>query len=227
MKYLYKLCVFLLIGLVNVSYAVEHYTKQWTGSTIIGSFPQNNKFKYYIEPQLRLIDNEYVFNQALLFLGLGYEPIRPVMFFMGPAFVEGKTNTGETYQEYRLWQQINWQVAENPIIIVNSRTRMEEKERSNAPGIALQLRQRMWVRVPFKNLKKYYFSTYDEVFFNFNHPEWTSLYFFEQNRAFIGIGKELAPNILLDVGYLNQIQFGPPKQISNIFLVSISVNVLM
>lgn len=222
-KYSLKLSIFLFVFCNNA--VAKDYTKQWTTDIIIGSLPNSDKFKYYIESQLRLIDDPYVFNQAFLLTGLGYQFTPTLAAFMGPGFVLTKNTTeGVTYNEFRLWQQLNWAAANNASIRLDSRTRTEEKLRSNESQIALQLRQRLWMRIPLTPSKQYYFSSFDEVFFNINHPSWVSPRFFEQNRTFIGMAKQLSKSTLVDFGYLYQLQFGPPRKTSNVILLCISTN---
>lgn len=205
-------------------YGDEVHTKQWTVATMIGSFPQNEKCKYYIEPQLRLIDNRYVFNQAFLLTALGYQFTPNIILFIGPGVIATKNNEGDTFREYRLFEQLNWQLVDNSCFKLNSRTRFEQKKRSDQPQAALQLRQRLWLRIPIRNTNKYYISLYDEVFFNLNNPRWVSPRFFEQNRAFLGIAKQITKETMVDFGYLNQKQFGPPSQTSHVILLSFNMN---
>ena len=146
-----------------------------------------------------------------------------MVLFLGPSWILTKNTEGKIYHEYRLWEQLNWQLINNSSILLNSRSRFEEKERSNQQQIAIQFRERLWARIPIKNIPLYYYSFFDEVFFNFNHPSWVSPYFFEQNRMFLGIAKQLTKTMMLDFGYLNQLQLGPPCQIDNVILLSVSI----
>jgi hypothetical protein len=216
------LCIFLII-FSKTAYCAEFHTKEWVVATFIDSFSKNQNLKYYIEPQLRLIDDPHVFNQAFILTGLGYQLTPAVTIFAGPGLIVTKNTEGQTYNEYRLWQQLNWQLFNDFSISLNSRTRLEEKQRSNQMQIAIQLRQRLWARIPIKNTNQYYYSLFDEVFFNLNHPRWVSANFFEKNRAFVGIAKQLTKNTMLDFGYLNQLQLGSPRQISHVLLLSFSI----
>jgi hypothetical protein len=211
----------ILFCMLRNAYCAEHHTKQWNSSTMVGSLAHSEKMKYYLETQLRFIDDRYIFNQAFLLTGLGYQFTPAVSLFAGPGLVVTKNSEGQQFTEYRLFQQLNWLLTENknPTSLI-SRTRLEQKERTNESGILWQLRQRLWLRIPIPYTNQYYYSMFDEVFFNFNNPGWASSRFFEQNRAFIGFAKQLTKNTLLDIGYLNQQQFGPPHQVSNVMIIS-------
>lgn len=203
--------------------AMVHYTKQWTVASIFGSFA-NSKYRYYIEPQLRLIDDRYVFNQSLFLVGLGYQLTPDIMVFTGPGWITTKDPQGVTYHDFRIWQQMTWTVYHTDLLSLNSRTRLEETTRSNAPQMALQFRQRLWVRIPIKYWNGHTLSMFDEVFFNLNHPKWASPKFFSQNRAFIGIGTQLSKSVMFDVGYLNQYIMSTRYQQNNVLLLSFTVN---
>jgi hypothetical protein len=220
----YRIIVFMILVLFSytIRAGTETYNKQWTTDVIIGSLSKDEKIKYYLEPQLRLIDNSYVFNQAFFMPGLGYQFSPSVLGFIGPGLVFTKNTAGETYYEYRLWQQLNWQAVNMPSIRVDSRTRWEERERSNESQVSLRFRERLWMHIPIAYSQQYYFSTFDEVFFNMNQPSWVAPRFFDENRAFIGIGKQLTQSTFLDVGYLNQLEFGPPREMNNVLLLSFS-----
>lgn len=218
-----KTYFFLIIYFIaTMAHAMEHYTKQWTVATVFGSFPES-KWRYYLEPQLRLIDNRYVFNQFLFLFGLGYQITPNMMFFTGPGWIANKNPQGIESNDVRIWQQLNWNVLQNSFFSLNSRTRLEETTRNTSPGIAFQGRQRLWVRFPFKQWETYSLSMFDEVFLNFNHPNWVSKDLFSQNRAFIGIGKQVSKYMMLDIGYLNQYILAEHYQQNNVFLISLSI----
>ncbi len=206
----------------NKAYSLESYDKYWSVATITGSFPEHHRVKYYFEPQLRLIDNPYVFNQLFLFAGLGYQVKSNVTFFMGPGLNVIKNNEGKIIEERRLWQQLNWLVFNTPTFNLNSRSRLEERALSSSSQLSARVRERLWLRVPIKGFERYSFSCFDEVFFNLNSPAWVPPTFFEQNRAFIGIATTFKKTTLIDVGYLNQ--YINTRELNNVFLLSFTIN---
>ncbi len=199
------------------------YNKGWVVSSITGPISDSSSFKYYLEPQLRLIDDTYFFNQFLFLGGLGYHFNTNMSLYIGPGWIVTKTPEGVTTHENRYWEQFNWKLLDKPNLNLNSRTRFEQRENVDEARMALRLRERMWLRIPFKNNGKYSFSIFDEMFFNLNHPKWVSPYLFEQNRAFIGIAAQLSKSILMDVGYLNQHFRSTTRQTDNVLLLSFTV----
>ncbi|CEG56113.1 DUF2490 domain-containing protein [Legionella fallonii] len=204
--------------------ATRTYTKDWSVANIIAPLSEGSSFKYYLEPQLRLIDTRSVFNQFLFLGGLGYQFNPDLMLFIGPGWIEIKNpinNTSST--EKRLWQQLNWRILNNSNLTLNSRTRLEERNHTPRSQIAFRLRQRLWFRVPLQQWSGYSFSFFDEIFFNLNHPSWTSPYLLEQNRAFIGMAKQLSKSAILDVGYLHQYLHSFTNQSDNVLLLSLTM----
>ncbi|WP_133137136.1 DUF2490 domain-containing protein [Legionella rowbothamii] len=212
---------FLCMG-VQTANSTRVYSKDWAVVNIIGPVSENSSFKYYVEPQLRLIDNASVFNQFLFLGGLGYQFNPNLMFFVGPGWILTKTPANKTHTEHRWWQQLNWRIANDFNFSLNSRTRLEERRQSNQSQTAFRLRERLWLRIPFK-WRDYSFSTFNEFFFNLNHPQWTSPYFFEQNRAFIGVAKQLSKSTIMDLGYLHQSIQSRTHETSNVILLSLTM----
>ncbi|BCA96228.1 hypothetical protein TUM19329_25890 [Legionella antarctica] len=217
------LALFLFIGLSPAISAP--YNKGWVVSAVTGSLSDDSSFRYYLEPQLRLIDDTYFFNQLLLLGGLGYQFNNDMSLFIGPGWIVTKTPENATTHEERYWEQFNWRVVNKPYLNLISRTRFEQRKNVDESRIALRLRPRMWLRIPFKNNSKYSFSIFDELFFNLNHPQWVSPRLFEQNRAFIGIAAQLSNSILMDVGYLNQHLRSFTNQTDNVLLLSFTITI--
>lgn len=216
------LAVLITIAGSSTVSATRSYNKQWDGAVVVGSIPKS-PFQYYLEPQIRFIDEADIFNQFLLLGGMGYPFSSTLSLFAGPGWILTKTTQGDTTNEIRFWQQLNWGAVRNSTLSLDSRTRLEERINTQYSQVALRFRERLWIRMPFKNLPKYSFSFFDEVFFNLNHPEWTSPRSFEQNRAFIGIAKQLTNNVSIDAGYLNQYLRSNRIRMDNVLLVLFSV----
>jgi len=216
------LCLFIGTQSANSTRA---YNKAWAVTTIIGSMPFNPAFKYYIEPQIRFIDDDYLFNQTLQFGGLGYQINKNVVIFTGAGWIITKTPEGDSTHETRFWQQLNWLMLINSSLNINSRTRLEERKLTDAAQMAVRFRQRIWMRVPFKKWERHSFSVNNEFFFNLNHPHWVSPYLLEQNRAFVGISTQLTKSMTADIGYLNQ--YARPSNTNtfsdHVFLLSFNI----
>ena len=221
-----KIIVLCLLGSsFQSTFAASSYTKYWSTASITGSVSKDSSYKYYLEPQIRLIDTPSVFDQFLLMAGAGYQFNPDLMFLTGAGWIYNRSpETNTNTEEKRLWQQINLGAMTNSNFSLNSRTRLEERSQEGQSQIALRFRERLWLRVPVKQWETYSFSCYDELFFNLNHPQWTSPHLFEQNRAFIGIGRQLFQSATLDIGYLNQFNHSFTNQTSNVVLLAFSMS---
>lgn len=210
---------------MHYAYSIESFNKDWTVATVMGSFTSNPSFKYYFEPQLRLIDNASVFDQLLLLGGVGYQINSQLLFLLGPGWITTKSSESHLIYENRYWEQLNWQILKNSNLNLHSRSRLEERQRTTSSGIALRFRERLWLRLPLKNLQGFSFSCFDEIFLNLNHPHWTSPYVFEQNRAFLGVSTQLSKSILMDVGYLNQYIHSFTNELNHVLLLSFAITI--
>lgn len=213
-----------LFILIKPIYALQGHTELWTSASILESFSKDSRFKYYLEPQLRFIDNTYKFNQALMQGGFGYQLKPDVLLLGGLGYILTKSNSGNMFHEDRIWEQISWTMPVSINLI--SRTRLEQRKLTNNSQMAYRLRERLFARIPFLHWNKHSLAMFDEVFFNLNRPDWVAPHFFAQNRAFIGIGTSLSNTTVIDIGYLNQYIISSPNspnQLRNALLLSLTV----
>lgn len=223
-KFITSLLWVIVYLLMQPANAIESHNKFWTVNTIIGTISEAKHLNYYLEQQVRFIDDKNKFNQFLFLPGLGYQINQNILFFSGVGWIFSKDAPGKTNSEYRLWEQISWRVKKTNTCSIDSRTRLEERKNSDFSSIAVRLRERVWVRMPFKNRESFFLSFFDEFFFNLNNPKWHSSRFLEQNRSFIGIGKNVSQSTTLDFGYLTQSIFKSKNQLNHVLLISLNVS---
>jgi hypothetical protein len=216
------LFLFLLLFFKSL-YAIEEHTRFWSSANVLGSFSSNNRLKYYLEPQLRFIDDSSKFNQAIMVAGLGYQPSENVVILGGLGGYLIKNLQGEMLHEYRLWEQLSVQIPTLPTYDLFNRIRLEQRDLLGEAGIAWRLRERLLLRIPLRHWPDHSLVTFDEIFMNLNRPKWVVPHFFDQNRAFFGIGTQLSKTSILDIGYLNQYIMSSPHQLGNVLLVNLTV----
>ena len=214
-------------GLLTVALSSTHalsYNKLWAVTSIFGRFQANAPWLYYIEPQLRLIDNRYKFEEALLLAGLGYQINPQLAVYIGPTAVLSKNLQGVYRHEKRLWQQLVWNLP-TTYWRANYRLRFEARERTDvASQHAYRVRQRIWLRIPFSGNNNIAWSLFDELLTNLNHPQWVSPHFIAQNRAFIGINQRLSAAVMVDYGYMHQAIYAQQQQNNNVALIAVTIN---
>lgn len=215
----------IIIACIGTATAFETHSKLWTSAVINGSFGEHNRFKYYLEPNLRFIDNRYKFSQALFWAGLGYHIAPEISIYVGDAFDTTRTSSGDDRQFNILWQQVNALFYDGMLIDVDGRTRLEETKRYSQAQWAVTLRQDIDFVIPIKQWEGHAIVLSDEVFFGLKQPDWQrGRHFVRQNRAYAGINTVLTPTSSIDIGYLNQYLFTNPDEMSHIFVVSVSFN---
>jgi len=80
-------------------------------------------------------------------------------------------------------------------------SRLEQRALAGDSQIAIRFRERAVVQIPFG---KKSLVLYDEIFFNFNNPNWVNKEFFQQNRVFVGLQFQMSDRVALLVGYMNR-----------------------
>lgn len=201
-----------------------HHTKAWGNLVITGPLCNSKVYKYYYDTQLELEDDRYKFEAAYASIGVGYKTKPFVTLFLANTYYVAKQFDGSIKQEYRLWEQADWEIEENKRYSLTNRLRLEERKNFEQPQIALRIREKLILNAPIQNSKKYLVVVWDEMFFNLNHPDWVSKNFFAQNRAFIGLGIRSSKQSLFAIGYMNQYQINTVRQLSNILYASFNIN---
>ncbi len=128
-------------------------------------------------------------------------------------------------QIYRPWQQLIWELFDkNPIILFQTRTRLEELKQEGQPVWLLRVRERWRIAFPEKLPHKLTPVIYDEVFFNINQPSWVSTKIIDQNRFFVGIDTPPLKKTFIEIGYINQYIFTVPiNHMAHILSVSLMI----
>ncbi|KTD11687.1 hypothetical protein Lgra_1145 [Legionella gratiana] len=202
---LYSLFSFLICTTLFAE--TQNYGTVWLNGTFIGPFSKKHeKWKYYLQPRLVIIDNRYGLDEARVFYGAGYQITPAFTSFIGMASSVSKSTEGVLSYENRVWQQFLWDIYKSKTFKLNNRTRLEERKNTLYSQWAVRFREQFTLKIPFQNTK-YSFITFDELFFNVNYPSWVSDKFFSQNRYFIGIEKSISKSASFDVGYINQARF--------------------
>jgi hypothetical protein len=128
-------------------------------------------------------------------------------------------------QIYRPWEQVIWELLDkNPVILFQTRTRIEQLKQEFQPEWLWRLRERARVAFPERLPDKLTPVIYDEVFFNINKPVWISTDVVDQNRFFVGVDTKKWKNTFVEVGYINQYIFSEPtNKMAHIFSLSLMI----
>lgn len=205
--------------------ALVENDKLWTAAVFRGSLSQNKLFKYYVEPDLRFIDNHYKFQQAVFWLGLGYQVHPNLIIFLGDAPSVTRLSNGSYNHINNIWQQANF-----PILVVDTytlanRIRVQEEKKSDSNQWGLLIREQLRITIPIKTWDKHAIVLLDEIFFSIKRPDWYGTNnLISQNRAMIGLETEFSSSTVLTVGYLNQTQYRTESQMNHVLVITLAVN---
>lgn len=203
----------------------RQHTKIWNTAIIVGSLSDDNKIKYFLQPWLGLMDDAYKFENALMFVGIGYQPYPALTYWLMNGYDVSKREIGNYRHLDIVRQQINWTVVRVETFDFSTTSRLEELKDLNQSEWAVRLRERLTLRLPIKSWENHAFVLYDEMFFNTNHPAWiNSNTLVEQNRIFVGVETRLSSQTSLEIGYLNQYLFRTNDANSNVLSLQLNVD---
>lgn len=195
--------------------AAQQAEKMWSLLTLSGDF---GRVVYYIEPQLRLVYDDNLFQQFLSNAGMGYKVTPNWQTWFGATFsADSQDAVAGSLDEYRLWQQIIWK-SRLPSASLISRTRFEERKSLFFPDWAYRLRQRVQLTKPLN--KNWSIVISNEIFFNINKASWIITDRLDQNRAYLGMEQRVSENTYLGMGYMNQYLSTPVPQSNHVLWIN-------
>jgi hypothetical protein len=172
-----------------------------------------SKWGVHLEGQVRRHDFVTKWQQLLLRPGVNYQASKAVLLTAGYGFVRANTYSefaapGPATREHRIWEQA-WIRYRTGTTSWNTRLRFENRF-LEIPGLSgsatryrYQNRFRAWQQIRIPIAPKKYFTAYDEFFVHVKPYQASS--FFDQNRAYAGLGFELKPTLRLEIAYMNQL----------------------
>lgn len=180
----------------------EHDDQAWVNLTALGSV--SGDLVYFAEVQPRF-GNGGRLDQLLLRGAVGWKLSPSVTLYQGYAHVVTAVENGRDLNEERSFQQLNLALGKPLRGELSSRTRLEQRWRSNGSDTGWRLRQMLRyeheVRPGSDAVNALVWS---EAFIAVNDTDWGARHGFDQLRTFIGAEVGLAGASTLEVGYLNQ-----------------------
>jgi hypothetical protein len=189
----------------------DNYNFWWN---YVGDHPiPNSPWGVHLEVQNRREDWGDEWQQLLIRPGVNYTLSPSVTVSAGYGYIKtypyGELPVAHEFDEHRIWEQMSWKV-EFLGLEWQHRFRLEQRwiEEQNKAGRTTnwrgenRFRYMLRTSLPLSSDKKTYLAVWDEVFLNFggnidkNH--------FDQNRAFLGIGRKLTPTSPLEIGFMEQ-----------------------
>ncbi|MBM3763044.1 MAG: DUF2490 domain-containing protein [Acidobacteria bacterium] len=206
----------LLILLLATPLAAEINPRFW--SSYFGDHRLTKHWGVHFDGQYRH-DLTQDWGQLLLRPGLNYY-IRPNLFLtQGYLYVRTESKNTVT-PEHRSWQQIQY----TPKVLnlnMSHRLRLEQRWISIPTGHRYQNRIRYFYRTEVPATGKYFVGLQNEIFLGFGPNKGASVY--DQNRAYISVGRRFGPIGRLETGYMYQntlLRNGITREHNHILVVS-------
>lgn len=135
--------------LLFILFFLESLFSQTAGAVIInekvwstlGFNTQIGNYVFQIEPQLRVRNRPYLFDQLLTNFSGGYQVSPRWTLSLGGTTVTTKTNQGSNLQESRVWEQILLTPEQAPWLTL--RSRLEQRTREDSNQWSYRLRERL------------------------------------------------------------------------------------
>ena len=176
----------------------------WLNLTSIGSIKDD--LVYFAEIQPRVGDGISRIDQALFRGAIGWKFSPSVTLYQGFAHIVVPVEGGKDVNEERSFQQINWTLGKPWAGKLSSRTRLEQRWRSDGDDMGWRLREMLRYEKPLKpGSDALNALVYAEGFIALNDTDWGVRGGFDQLRSFIGAEVGLPGASTLEVGYLNQV----------------------
>ena len=176
----------------------------WLNLTSMGSIKDD--LVYFAEIQPRIGDGISRIDQALFRGAIGWKFSPSVTLYQGFAHIVVPVEGGKDVNEERSFQQINWTLGKPWAGELSSRTRLEQRWRSDGDDMGWRLREMLRYEKPLNpGSDALNALVYAEGFVALNDTDWGVRGGFDQLRSFIGAEVGLPGASTLEVGYLNQV----------------------
>lgn len=188
----------------NARAGTQHDEQAWVNLTSMGPISEN--LVYFAEMQPRTGDGSSRLDQLLLRGALGVRLNSKLVLYQGYAHVVVPVEAGRDINEERSFQQLSWTIGKVLGGELSSRTRLEQRWRSDGDQMGWRLREMLRYETPLKS-GTYGPSAliYSELFVAFNDTDWGARAGTDQIRNFIGLEIPVGGASTIEAGYLNQL----------------------
>ncbi|VWX52789.1 DUF2490 domain-containing protein [Novosphingobium sp. 9U] len=180
----------------------EHDEQAWVNLTALGSV--SGDLVYFAEVQPRF-GNGARLDQLLLRGAVGWKLSPSATLYQGYAHVVTAIEGRRDINEERSFQQLNLALGKPAGGELSSRTRLEQRWRSNGSDTGWRLREMLRYEHPLKARSDAVNAlVWTEAFLAFNDTDWGARSGFDQLRTFVGAEVGLPGASTVEIGYLNQ-----------------------
>jgi hypothetical protein len=175
----------------------------WVNLTAMGAV--SGDLVYFVEAQPRTGDGSSRLDQLLLRGAVGVKLSGDVTLYQGYAHVVVPRDGARDVNEERSFQQLSWNLGKALGGEFSSRTRFEQRWRSDGDGTGWRLREMLRYETPLKpGANGPSALVYSELFVALNDTDWGARAGFDQVRNFAGLEIPVGGASTIEAGYLNQ-----------------------
>ncbi|MFC4596074.1 MULTISPECIES: DUF2490 domain-containing protein [Sphingobium] len=205
----------------SVKAATAEDEQVWMNLTAMGAV--TGDLIYFTEVQPRIGNGVSRIDQTILRGAVGWKFSRSLSVYQGYAHVVLPTQAGRDVNEERSFQQVNWTIGKPWQGELSSRTRLEQRWRSDGGGIGWRLREMLRYEKPLKPAGEAINAlAYAEGFAALNNTGWGQKAGFDQLRSFVGAEIKLMGKSTTEIGYLNQyIDQGSAKRMNHVASITL------
>lgn len=181
----------------------RHDQQAWVNLTAMGTL--SGDAVYFAELQPRVGDGVSRLDALLLRGAVGWKLSPAVTLYQGYAHVITPVDGGRDINEERSFQQLNLALGKPLGGELSSRTRMEQRWRSDGSDMGWRLREMLRYEHALRSGSDAVNAlVYAEAFVALNDTDWGARAGFDQLRSFVGAEVGLKGASTLELGYLNQ-----------------------
>lgn len=181
----------------------QHEAQAWVNLTAMGTIA--DPLIYFAELQPRIGDDVSRLDQMILRGALGVKLSSKVSLYQGYAHVIVPVEGGRDVNEERSFQQISWAIGKPWGGELSSRTRLEQRWRSNGDDMGWRLREMLRFEKSFDSKRQGSNAlVYSELFVALNDTDWGARGGLDQIRNFVGLEIPVGGASTIEAGYLNQ-----------------------
>jgi hypothetical protein len=207
------------IGSIAAQAQTREDEQLWVNLTAMGSLKDD--IVYFVEAQPRMGDGASRLDQLLLRAAVGVKLGSALTLYQGYGHIVVPVAGGRDINEERAFQQMNWTIGKVLGGELSSRTRIEERWRSDGGGMGVRVREMIRLEAPFQpgqGGKGLNALVYTEPFVALNDTGWGARAGFDQVRNFVGVEIPVGGASTVEAGYLNLLvdQAGPRRRMNHV-----------
>lgn len=197
----------LCVALSSVAFAADDDNGAWLILSTADTFKSDggdSRWQYSFDAQARYFDLGSGINQYLLRPGIGWKISSNVNAWAGYARIRSRNRAGNSIDEDRFWQQLDWRAGTMLGGKLAMRTRLEQRSLSSGDDTGLVLRFMTKYTRSLGGQGNTNLIVSIEPFIKLNDTDWGGDTGLGQNRSVLGLGWQVTEKIAMEAGYMHQ-----------------------